>query len=148
MDNRRRALLADSGDKATYIYKVGWTAFQNATIESGSGYCHFNSDHLKIGSNSSSSSSGKFVVLKADFTKYKKLYITAKTTSKGSETGITCVGWDKYSGFYYNNYVDLNTISTTTATWDITSVSGENYIHLRYHKSGSGGLQIYDIHFE
>lgn len=144
---RRRALL-NSGEKAKYVYKAGWTAFQNATIYSGSSYCHFNSDHLKIGSNSSSSSSGKLVVLKADFTKYKKLYITAKTTSKGSESGITCVGWDNNSGFYYENYVDLNTYSTTTATWDITSVTGNNYIQLRYHKTGSGGLQVYDIHFE
>ena len=132
---------------ATYVYKAGWTALQNATVYSGAGYCLFKSDYLKIGSDSSSSSSGKLVVLEADFTDYKKLYITARTTSKGSETGFTCVGWDNSAGFYYEGYVDLST-TVSTSTWDIASVKGTNYIHLRYHKSGSGGLEIYDIHFE
>lgn len=132
---------------ATYVYKAGWTALQNATVDSGAGYCLFKSDYLKIGSDSSSSTSGKLVVLEADFTDYKKLYITARTTSTGSETGFTCVGWDNNAGFYYENYVDLST-AVSTSTWDIASVKGTNYIHLRYHKGGSGGLEIYDIHFE
>lgn len=151
MDNRRRALLADSGDKAKYIYKAGWTAFQNATIARGESYCLFKSDYLKIGTDGNSSNE-KLAVLKADFTPYKKLFISVKrgpSSFVSVEDGLICVGWGNSSGFYYETYTNVTSTSyLTNAVFDISNAAGDKYIHLRWKASGNSGLFVYDIHFE
>ena len=145
--NRRRMMLEK---RILQIYQPGWKAFENATIAKGEEWAQFENDYLKVGPKYSSSS-GKAVVLKADFTPYKKLVISARRGAGAIvESGYICVGWSKDVGFYYDNvnYVDVTKASLETFEFDISGAEGEKYIHLRWWVEGSGGLFVYDIHLE
>jgi hypothetical protein len=145
--DRRRMMM---GNGILQIYQPGWKASEKATIADGKKWVHFQNDYLEVGA-INEADEGKAVVLETDFTKYKKLVISAKRDSiAGSiDSGYVCVGWSKDKNFYYSNveYKDAESY-LQTFEFDISGVTGNTYIHLRNWTSGTLDLYVYDIHLE
>jgi hypothetical protein len=144
--DRRRALLG-GGKEPLYIYKPGFTAWQNiqsATPTTVS--VTFNADNVTVGHQRSNNTSTLLSLLISEsvYKGYKKLIIKISSSASYTQNQIcwgTTAG-NVASGTAYN-------LSTTPTEYifDISSDTGNRYIILRIY-GAMAKHTIYDIHFE
>lgn len=147
--DRRRALL-DSGDKILYIYKPGFTSWQNVEnviLGMSSMTTTFNSSNVVVkASNGGWAYCIELKILQNTYSKYKKLVFTASSTNTDKDALIS---WDNKA----RENAQLGGIKTTLTTSakeysvDISGNTGDGYIGI-YPSEKNATITIYDMHFE
>lgn len=147
--DRRRALLGGVGK--LYIYKAGWTEFENCQVASDTFPADrksFESDYLKLWKTSVSSTHK--LVLYLDFTGYKKLVVEVRAhgqmesivANKDTKIGYMTTA----TGSVYGINSDYLSTKQTVYEIDISSQQGYRWIGMQVHYRDT--MYVYDIHLE
>lgn len=151
MNNRRKMLLGDGGDKGLPIYKKGatdWLNVEEATLNRSSMTVTFNSDNVAV--TSGGSGYNYYVLLKISqsvYGKYSKLVFTAIASSVSSATSITWTTSQPASGAPPSGEQAMLTTTLQEYSIDISGESGDRYIQILPHGKDYT-ITIYDMHFE
>lgn len=148
MDNRRRLLSNSSADKGLYIYKKGFTTWENATATIGNNATvTFGSDSVVVTNPNSANITSKvnLLVPQSVYGEYSKLVFKAYAThAKGR------VVWDAsiiagVPGEEIETYPSTSPAQEYSV--DISQSTGDRYIVIiPYYKNAT--VTVYDIHFE
>ena len=145
--DRRRALLG-GGKKILYVYKPGFTSWQNINQSTTDGTIStsFGSDSVTL-TGRDTYNTLNLRIPESIYGKYEKLVFKAKSSKNDSNLKICWSKTANYTGDSNGSTVSRITTTVQEFSVDISNDSGKRFIVMSVYYSGTV-FTIYDIHFE